>query len=48
VLFSSDHEPTALGGSHAQFYTVRSDGTRLVRRTESSLEKADPAWVRRP
>jgi Tol biopolymer transport system component len=48
VLFSSNHEPTPDGGSRAQFYTVRADGTRLVRRTESSLEKADPAWVRRP
>jgi hypothetical protein len=48
VLFTSNHEPTPAAGSRTQFYTVRADGTRLVRRTESMLDKADPAWVRRP
>jgi hypothetical protein len=46
VAFASSHDidPDGYGW---QIYTVRADGTGLVRRTFSRTEKGNPAWMGR-
>lgn len=46
IAFVSSHE-TYGGPGGAGLYTVRADGTLLVRRTVGNAEHAGPAWLRR-
>jgi hypothetical protein len=48
VLFTSAHELTEGTTYRMQLYTVRADGTDLVRRTGDLTDKHDPAWIVRP
>jgi hypothetical protein len=47
IAFASDHE--IISNYIAwQIYTVRVDGTHLVRQTSGTAEKGNPAWIHRP
>lgn len=45
IAFTSMHELTQGTMYRSQIYTVRSDGTDLVRRTTDAADKHDPAWL---
>lgn len=47
VAFTSAHEIIGNRAGDWQVYTVRADGTGLVRRTSDGYDKANPVWVRR-
>ena len=47
IAFASSHEIIANYFAW-QIYTVRADGTTLLRRTENPAEKGNPSWLRRP
>ncbi len=44
VLFTSMHDGVPGVGFRRQLYTVRLDGTGLMRRTSDALDKEHPAW----
>lgn len=46
IAFTSKHELDAVGRWSFQIYTVRPDGTQLVRRTHSGEDRENPAWVK--
>lgn len=48
VLFTSSHEEVAGVGFFRQLFTVRIDGTGLMRRTGDAQDKEHPAWRVRP
>ncbi len=48
IAFTSNHEPSPDGNYRYQVYTVRADGTRMVRRTTDAGDKEHPTWIRRP
>lgn len=45
LAFTSNHEEGPNRDYRPQLYTVRADGSRLFRRSVTSVDKADPAWV---
>jgi dipeptidyl aminopeptidase/acylaminoacyl peptidase len=46
IAFASNHE--IIANYYAwQIYTVRTDGSNVVRRTSDGSEKGNPAWIRR-
>jgi hypothetical protein len=47
IAFSSRHESWFGGPGSWQIYTVRPDGSRLVRRTNGEMNHFSPAWLRR-
>jgi Tol biopolymer transport system component len=48
LVFASAHEETDGTGFRDQLYTVRADGTRLMRRTAGPLDKSHPSWIPNP
>ncbi len=48
IAFTSNHETSPDGNYRHQIYTVRADGTRMVRRTTDAGDKEHPTWIRRP
>lgn len=47
LAFTSLHEPSPTGNWRRQLYTVRADGSDLVRRTTSDIDKENTAWLPR-
>jgi Tol biopolymer transport system component len=45
IAFTSNHEVGTDGRYAYQLYTVRADGTRIVRRTSAGTAKENPAWI---
>jgi Tol biopolymer transport system component len=47
IAFASSHEIVNNRWGDYQIYTVRADGTGIVRRTSDGTDKQNPAWIRR-
>ena len=48
IAFVSNHEIIGNKAGVYQVYTVRSDGSNVIRRTSDGVDKQNPAWIRRP
>jgi dipeptidyl aminopeptidase/acylaminoacyl peptidase len=48
IAFTSSHEIIGNRSGDWQIYTVRADGSDLVRRTSTPTDKLNPAWLVRP
>ena len=48
IAFVSNHEIIGNKVGVYQVYTVRSDGSNVIRRTSDGVDKQNPAWIRRP
>ena len=47
VAFASNHEIVGTRAGDFHIYTVRADGTGLVRRTSDPNDQVNPSWIRR-
>jgi hypothetical protein len=47
IAYASHHEIIGTRAGDWQLYTVRADGTGVVRRTSSGYDKRNPAWIAR-
>jgi hypothetical protein len=48
ITFISNHDIIDNRAGVFQVYTVRNDGTGIIRRTSDGVDKQNPAWIRRP
>ena len=47
IAYTSHHEIIGNRSGDWQLYTVRADGTGVVRRTSSGYDKRNPVWIGR-
>jgi Tol biopolymer transport system component len=48
IRFVSNHEIIDNKAGVFQVYTLRADGSDVIRRTSDGVDKQNPAWIRRP